>query len=140
MRDEDVRPPDGDGTGDTSQHESSLLNEPQHLTPTTSNAASSASSAPTSRGWLSGVRRPKTSPAPKASVQKRSLLPNDDARGDSALASLNSTACADQTVHHVPSSPTSLRKTPSLPAIIVQDDLSSHPIYNASQCDDLQAG
>lgn len=73
------------------------------------------------RGWLSSVRRPKTSPAPKSAV-KRTLLTEDDARRDSALASSNSTASTDPDAANAPSTPTSLRKTPSLPAIIVQDD------------------
>ncbi|OAG11309.1 RabGAP/TBC [Paraphaeosphaeria sporulosa] len=75
------------------------------------------------RGWLSSVRRPKTSPAPKAAI-KRTLLTEDDARRDSALASSNSTAStdADAGAVNAPSTPTSLRKTPSLPAIVVQDE------------------
>ncbi|KAF2445788.1 RabGAP/TBC [Karstenula rhodostoma CBS 690.94] len=81
------------------------------------------------RGWLTSVRRPKTSPAPKAAL-KRTLLTEDDARRDSALASSNSTAStdadadadADAGAVNAPSTPTSLRKTPSLPAIVVQDD------------------
>jgi hypothetical protein len=82
-----------------------------------------------SRGWLSSVRRPRTSPAPRASpALKRTLLSEDDARRDSALASLTSTASTDQThTTNAPSTPTSLRKTPSLPAIVVQDALPARP-------------
>lgn len=75
------------------------------------------------RGWLSSVRRPKTSPAPKAAI-KRTLLTEDDARRDSALAPSNSTAAGtdpDAVAVNAPSTPTSLRKTPSLPAIVAQD-------------------
>ncbi|KAF2743894.1 RabGAP/TBC [Sporormia fimetaria CBS 119925] len=90
-----------------------------------------------SRGWLSSVRRPKTSPGPRSSAFKRSLLAagasaaitaNEDARRDSALApsTRNSAAAngADCPGLHVrePSSSFSLRKTPSLPTITIQDD------------------
>ncbi len=71
-----------------------------------------------SRGWLSSVRRPRTSPGPRASALKRTLLSDDDDRRDSALAT---SSC---NVSNEPSSPTSLRKTPSLPAIVVQGERS----------------
>lgn len=135
MRDEAAQGPGGDGTADTLQYEPSP--SPSHdahrLSPATSNATTTSSKAPTSRGWLSSVRRPKTSPGPKASAFKRSLLPEDDARRDSALASSNSTASNDQHTHNAPSSPTSLRKTPSLPAIVVQDEPTSRTSTHTSQ-------
>ncbi|KAL6711600.1 hypothetical protein ACN47E_004534 [Coniothyrium glycines] len=77
------------------------------------------SKPPASRGWLSSVRRPQTSPGPKAPAFKRTLLADDDSRRDSALASSNCTAIAD------PPTPTSLRRTPSLPVIVVQDEQPS---------------
>lgn len=90
-----------------------------HLSPTPSNATSTASSSPASRGWLSSVRRPRTSPGPKSSsALRRTQLGEDDDRRDSALVSSNVTASGEH------SSPLSLRKTPSLPAIIVQDERS----------------
>lgn len=74
--------------------------------------------APATRGWLSNVRRPRTSPGPKSSALRRTqVLADDDDRRDSALASSNCTARSKE-----PSSPTSLRRTPSLPAIVVQDE------------------
>ncbi|KAF1979546.1 RabGAP/TBC [Bimuria novae-zelandiae CBS 107.79] len=75
------------------------------------------------RAWLSSVRRPKTSPAPKDAI-RRTLLTEDDARRDSAksLASSHSTTSTDPGAANAPSTPTSLRKTPSLPAIVVQDE------------------
>ncbi|KAF2821823.1 RabGAP/TBC [Ophiobolus disseminans] len=89
-----------------------------HLSPTPSNATSTASSSPASRGWLSSVRRPRTSPGPKSSALRRTQLCEDDDRRDSALTSSNCNTGNE------PSSPISLRKTPSLPAIVVQDDRS----------------
>ena len=71
-----------------------------------------------SRAWLSNARRPRTSPGPRASALKRTMLSEDDDRRDSALAT---SSC---TVSNEPSSPTSLYRTPSLPAIIVQDEPS----------------
>ncbi|EAT82894.2 hypothetical protein SNOG_09629 [Parastagonospora nodorum SN15] len=68
-----------------------------HLSPTPSNATSTSSAGPASRGWLSS-------------------LCEDDDRRDSALAPSNCTATDE-----LPAL-TSLRKTPSLPAIIVQDE------------------
>ncbi|KAF2195682.1 RabGAP/TBC [Zopfia rhizophila CBS 207.26] len=100
--------------------------EQHHLSPATSNATTASSKSPASRSWLSSVRRPKTSPGPKASPFKRSLLSDDDARRDSALASLNSTS-TDQITDNAPSSPTKLQKTPSLPAIVVHDEPPSRP-------------
>lgn len=83
---------------------------------------------PPSRGWLSSVRRPKTSPGPRSAsaFRKQLLAHDDDARRDSALASSLSSGDAK-----APSTPlnddrcspnNSLRRTPSLPAITVQDD------------------
>ncbi|KAF2478313.1 RabGAP/TBC [Lindgomyces ingoldianus] len=121
MRDEVAVIPDGDDTRELSR-------EPQHyLSTATSNAIStSLPQSPASRGWLSSVRRPRTSPGPKASPFKRTLLAEDDARRDSALASSTSPAGTNLTsVSDYSSSPVNLRKTPSLPAIVVQDELSS---------------
>jgi hypothetical protein len=99
-----------------------------HLSPVASNAHSTLSSkSPASRSWLSSVRRPRTSPGPRASALKRTLLPDDDDRRDSALAPSNGTATNE------PPSPTSLRKTPSLPAIVVQDERASGCRSPASQ-------
>jgi hypothetical protein len=82
--------------------------------------ASLTSKGPASRSWLSSVRRPRTSPGPKASALRRTqLLAEGDDRRDSALAP---SSC---TTSHEPPSPTSLRRTPSLPAIVVQDARSS---------------
>lgn len=105
----------------------------QHLSP----AASSASASP--RAWLSSVRRPRTSPGPRASALKRTLLTEDDARRDSALASSNSTASTDLATHNTPSTPTSLRRTPSLPAIVVHDDQAAQPSHTSppAQAGDL---
>ena len=83
--------------------------------------------APATRGWLNNVRRPRTSPGPKTSALKRTLLVDDDDRRDSALASSNCTATSNE-----PSSPTSLRRTPSLPAIIVQDEHAVSPRSQSS--------
>lgn len=78
---------------------------------------SRAGPASSSRAWLSSVRRPRTSPGPKASIATRPLASaDDDDRRDSALATLHSTAS------NGPSSPASLRRTPSLPAIVIQDE------------------
>lgn len=94
-----------------------VANQQTHLSPAPSNAASTPPASPASRGWLSGVRRPRTSPGPKASALiRRTQLCEDDDRRDSALAPSN---CVS---NNEPSTPTSLRKTPSLPAIIVQDE------------------
>lgn len=124
MSDEAAKTPDGNAaraasTSDSDQH------------PATSNTNSASSKAPSPRGWLSSVRRPKTSPGPKASALKRTLLTEDDARRDSALASSNSAHSADQTANNAPSTPTSLRKTPSLPAIVVQDEHSGRSSNSA---------
>jgi hypothetical protein len=96
-----------------------------HLSPILSHAPTTSSS--TSRSWLSNVRRPRTSPGPRASAFKRTLLSDDDDRRDSALAPANGTTT------HEPPSPTSLRKTPSLPAIVVQDERASGSRSHASQ-------
>jgi len=71
--------------------------------------------SPVSRSWLSSVRRPRTSPGPKTSALKRTRLADDDDRRDSALAASNSTP------NPTDSLPCSLRRTPSLPAIVVHD-------------------
>ncbi|KAF2676815.1 RabGAP/TBC [Lentithecium fluviatile CBS 122367] len=117
------------GGGTTVEHPASSEHEQSS---STSNADSASSKAPSPRGWLSSVRRPRTSPAPKASALKSTLLTEDDARRDSALASLTSTASTDPT-HNAPSTPTSLRKTPSLPAIVVQDAPPARPSTSPSQ-------
>jgi hypothetical protein len=92
----------------------------QHLlAPTAPEPASTALAGPASRGWLSSVRRPRTSPGPKSSALRRTQqLSEDDDRRDSALASINCSTSNE------PATPTSLRRTPSLPAIIVQDERS----------------
>ncbi|KAJ4303362.1 hypothetical protein N0V90_002255 [Kalmusia sp. IMI 367209] len=130
MSNEPARTPDGDATVETS----SPTTHPR--LPPASPPSTSWSQVPPQqqRGWLSSVRRPKTSPAPKAAT-KRSLLTEDDARRDSALASSNSTASTDPGAVNAPSTPTSLRKTPSLPAIVVQDEpiaRSSHSSHQAT--------
>ncbi|KAF2850390.1 RabGAP/TBC [Plenodomus tracheiphilus IPT5] len=89
--------------------------EPSQLSPAPSHATIPLPKSPASRSWLSSVRRPRTSPGPKASAFKRTLLADGDDRRDSALASSSSTA------DHENASPISLRKTPSLPAIVVQN-------------------
>ncbi|KAH8726451.1 rab-GTPase-TBC domain-containing protein [Phaeosphaeriaceae sp. PMI808] len=76
----------------------------------------SSSSSPASRAWLSSVRRPRTSPGPKASALRRTQLSQDDDRRDSALTPSNCITTNE------PSSTLSLHKTPSLPAIVVQDE------------------
>jgi hypothetical protein len=104
--------------------------------PTGSTTDNPASTAPSPRGWLSSVRRPRTSPA-----LKRTMLSEDDARRDSALASLTSSTNTDpHAIHHAPSTPTSLRKTPSLPAIVVQDAPPAHSTSGSpsQQPDDSQ--
>lgn len=126
MRDEAAKTPDGDATVETS------ASSEQPPLPSTPNADSPSSKTPSPRGWLSSVRRPKTSPAPKASALKRTLLTEDDARRDSALASSNSTASTEHNTTNGPSTPTSLHKAPSLPAIVVQDE-PSVPSGNTSQ-------
>ena len=105
-----------------------------HLIPTlsTSPAASSsttsANSGPaTSRSWLSNVRRPKTSPGPRPpAFNKRPFLSDDDARRDSALAPSTSTSTTS-TEHaaEVGSLSSILHKAPSLPTIVVQDEVPS---------------
>lgn len=86
-----------------------------HLSPRPLSPPSSSAKGP-SRAWLSSVRRPRTSPGPKASALRRTQLSDDDDRRDSALTSSNCT------VSNEPPTPTSLRRTPSLPAIVVQDE------------------
>ncbi|KAJ4375828.1 hypothetical protein N0V83_001105 [Neocucurbitaria cava] len=93
-----------------------MRDEAGNLSPASSDAPSTSSRSPASRAWLSSVRRPKTSPGPKASALRRTLWSSDDERRDSALASSNCTTSNE------PSSPASLRKTPSLPAIVVQEE------------------
>ncbi|KAF2878072.1 rab-GTPase-TBC domain-containing protein [Massariosphaeria phaeospora] len=106
---------------DEATHQGAGVTAPaDHDTPS---ASSSSPATPASRGWLSSVRRPRTSPAPKASgsAVKRTLLAEDDARRDSALAPSNSTSTSSTGPNHAPSTPNSVHKTPSLPAIVVQD-------------------
>lgn len=88
---------------------------PPLLSPTSSLDASASATSPASRSWLSSVRRPRTSPGPRASAFTQTHLAGDIDRRDSALASSQCPAS------NGPSSPTSLRKTPSLPSIVVQD-------------------
>jgi hypothetical protein len=111
-----------------------------------SHAADAPSTMPPSRGWLSGMRRPRTSPGPRASPSpfKRTLLADDDARRDSALAPSNSTSSTHHTAPDDSESPTSLRRTPSLPAIVIQDDHASpqssdHTSRHSQGQDHLQA-
>ncbi|KAH6882068.1 hypothetical protein J4E91_008248 [Alternaria rosae] len=105
------------------------------LSPVPSNVHSITSTkGPASRSWLSGVRRPRTSPGPRAFSLKRTLLSVDDDRRDSALAPSNGTTSNE------PPSPSSLRKTPSLPAIVVQDERASGTKSQASQRQSLDAG
>ncbi|KAH7064352.1 rab-GTPase-TBC domain-containing protein [Paraphoma chrysanthemicola] len=106
-------------TGNAVAETPSAATQQQHLSPTPSNATSTSSASPASRGWLSSVRRPRTSPGPKASALRRTQqLCEDDDRRDSALTASHCTTS------HEPATPTSLRRTPSLPAIIVQDERS----------------
>jgi hypothetical protein len=107
-------------TSAPSEHHTSTL--------TSSNATSPPLKGPATRGWLSNVRRPRTSPGPRASALKRTLLADDDDRRDSALASSSCTAGGNE-----PSSPTSLHKTPSLPAIVVQDEHLMGPRCQSSR-------
>lgn len=94
------------------------VEESSQLSPSPSNATVPLPKSPAARSWLSSVRRPRTSPGPKTtSAFKRALLLGDgDDRRDSALASSSCTA-----TDHDKSPPISLRRTPSLPAIVVQD-------------------
>ena len=109
MRDEAVNP-----SGHAAVEPCEASNQ---LAPVLSNPQNASSTkGPASRSWLSSVRRPRTSPGPRASALKRTLLAEDDDRRDSALAPSNGTTTNE------PPSPTSLRKTPSLPAIVVQDE------------------
>ncbi|KAI8931394.1 hypothetical protein NX059_011724 [Plenodomus lindquistii] len=86
------------------------------LSPAPSHATSPLPTSPASRSWLSSVRRPRTSPGPKAPPAfQRTLLADGHDRRDSALASSSSTTTDNETT----SSPLGLRKTPSLPAIVV---------------------
>jgi hypothetical protein len=89
------------------------------LAPTPPEPASTSPPGPAARGWLSSVRRPRTSPGPKSSALRRTqVLSEDDDRRDSALASINCSTGNEL------ATPTSLRRTPSLPAIVVQDERS----------------
>ncbi|KAF9696346.1 hypothetical protein EKO04_005370 [Ascochyta lentis] len=109
----------------SAHHTSSPSPSPLTCPTSPSTATRPALKGPTTRGWLSNVRRPRTSPGPRASALKRTLLANDDDRRDSALASSNCTATGNG-----PSSPASLRRTPSLPAIVIQDE---HVVGSRSQ-------
>ncbi|KAF2115398.1 rab-GTPase-TBC domain-containing protein [Lophiotrema nucula] len=117
----------GDGNIEASPRDTLPASDSHRLSPSASNATTTSSKSPPSRGWLSSVRRPKTSPGPKSSPFKRTLLSEDDARRDSALASSNSTASTEHAITNAPPSPSSLRKTPSLPAIVVQDEALERP-------------
>jgi len=112
MRDEAA-----DATGAAVAEQSDASNA---LSPVRSNAPSTSSTkGPAARSWLSNVRRPRTSPGPRAFSLKRTPWTEDDDRRDSALAPSNGTASNE------PPSPTSLHKTPSLPAlpaIVVQHE------------------
>ncbi|EMD63805.1 hypothetical protein GGP41_005566 [Bipolaris sorokiniana] len=91
------------------------------LAPVLSNPQSALSVKGTaSRSWLANVRRPRTSPGPRAfSLKRTPPHGDDDDRRDSALASSNGT------IVNEPPSPRSLRRTPSLPAIVIHDERSS---------------
>ncbi|KAF2802091.1 RabGAP/TBC, partial [Mytilinidion resinicola] len=85
-----------------------------------------SSKSSTSRSWLSSVRRPRTSPGPRAPAFKRSLLADDDVRRDSALQPSSSNSTAGD--HDVAESRASfdgvggrLPRVPSLPTIVIQD-------------------
>ncbi|KAF2268858.1 hypothetical protein CC78DRAFT_354771 [Lojkania enalia] len=130
MREEAAATPGGDSAVETLQQHAPPAedsNDSSHRTPATSSAKNATrSKSQTSRAWLSSVRRPKTSPGPKPPLFKSPLLSNAEARRDSGLATSNSIGSIDQTSsNYTPSSPTSLRKTPSLPTIIVQDEAPS---------------
>ncbi|CAN9344929.1 unnamed protein product [Alternaria alternata] len=118
-----------DEAGNSAGHAAVETSEASNqLSPVPSNAHSiSSTKGPASRSWLTNVRRPRTSPGPRAFSLKRTLLNEDDDRRDSALAPSNGTTTNE------PPSPTSLRKTPSLPAIVMQDERSSGPKSHASQ-------
>ncbi|KAI4624505.1 hypothetical protein J4E83_004180 [Alternaria metachromatica] len=127
MRDEAVNPA-GHAAVETSEASNPLSQVPSNVHSITS------TKGPASRSWLSGVRRPRTSPGPRAFSLKRTLLSADDDRRDSALAPPNGTTSNE------PPSPSSLRKTPSLPAIVVQDERASGTKSQASQRQSLYAG
>lgn len=118
-------------SGTPAQETAAASNEQSHLSTVPLDAEDIPTTAPASRGWLSSVRRPRTSPGPKASALKRTLLSDDDSRRDSALASSNCTASNE------PCSPASLRRTPSLPAIVVQDEPSPPSDNYALRCRSL---
>ncbi|KAH6643661.1 rab-GTPase-TBC domain-containing protein [Boeremia exigua] len=104
----------------------------QHSPPTCvpANAAKPPLKGPAPRGWLTSVRRPRTSPGPRSSALRRTqLLADNDDRRDSALASSNCT-----TRSNAPSSPTSVRRTPSLPAIVIQDNYAEGTRKPSSRC------
>lgn len=112
MSDEAVIP-SGHATGDSSDTSTQLA-------PVLSNPQKSQSpKAIASRSWLANVRRPRTSPGPRAFALKRTPHGDEDDRRDSALAPSNGTTINE------PPSPRSLRKTPSLPAIVVHSEPSS---------------
>jgi hypothetical protein len=138
MSAEAVRTPGGDATAEScapAKHEQPASSQPV-AHPRQQQHQQQHQQHQQQRGWLSSVRRPKTAPAPKAAI-KRTLLTEDDARRDSALASSNSTAStdADAGAGNAPSPPTSLRKTPSLPAIVVQNEPASASLHRIPSCD-----
>lgn len=106
-------------------------NQHSHITPTPTTAPENATSAsapsPAARSWMTSVRRPRTSPGPKASALRRTQLAQDDDRRDSALTSAHGSPGCEH------SSPLSLRKTPSLPAIVVQDERSPRSTSDGSR-------
>lgn len=114
----------------------SAPHDPTQCAPS-STAAKPSLKGPASRGWLPSVRRPRTSPGPRASALRRTqVLADGDDRRDSALASSTCTAKSNE-----PTSPTSLRRTPSLPAIVVQDEhavglRSQSPRYSQDSSND----
>ncbi|KAF2134911.1 RabGAP/TBC [Dothidotthia symphoricarpi CBS 119687] len=107
---------------------------PSGAVPAPAPAAAPSSSSPAPRAWLTSARRPRTSPGPKRSALRGTLLSDDDTRRDSALTSSLCTA-------NEPPSPHSLHKTPSLPAIVVHDDdLSPAPTRSSHASLDLGHG
>jgi len=109
--------------------EPSAPHEPSQCAPP-SNAAKPSLRGPVSRGWLPSVRRPRTSPGPRASaLRKTQVLADGDDRRDSALASSSCTVKSNE-----PTSPTSLRRTPSLPVIVVHDEHAVGLRSQSSRC------
>ncbi|KAL6150299.1 hypothetical protein ACJQWK_00497 [Exserohilum turcicum] len=127
MRDEAVNP-----SGQAADEPCEASNA---LAPVLSNPESAFSATgPPSRSWLDNLRRPRTSPGPRASALKRTPPPGDDDRRDSALTSSNGTTTNE------PPSPRSLRKTPSLPAIVVHGEHPAKPHDDALEPEDAFPG